>query len=66
MSTTVLGFHRLADTPPDDRPCFILERHGSLHRDDVEAVLNDLGFGLMIGPNAKTRLRQRDYAQTST
>jgi hypothetical protein len=61
-STTILGFHTVIRRPGDPRPHLILERHGSLAVADVRAVLADLGFGLLIGPKAETRLRLRDYA----
>jgi hypothetical protein len=61
MSTTVVGFHRVEGSSGDPRPQLILERHGSMHADDVRSVLDTLGFGLAIGPKAKTRLLQRDY-----
>jgi hypothetical protein len=61
MSTTVVGFHRVEGSSGDPRPQLILERHGSMHVDDVRSVLDTLGFGLAIGPKAKTRLLQRDY-----
>jgi hypothetical protein len=49
--------------PGDSRPHLVLERHGSLHVDDVRDVLDGLGFGLVIGAKARTRLPQRDYAE---
>jgi hypothetical protein len=63
MSTTIIGFHRVVRVPGDRRPYLILERHGSLHVDDVRAVLDSLGYGLVLGPKAETRLLQRDYSQ---
>lgn len=62
MSTTILGFHRLGTNPSDPRMIqFVLERHGSLHVDVVRNVLDRFGFGLEIGPRARTRLRLREY-----
>jgi len=61
MSTTIIGFHRVITVRGDRRPHLILERHGSLHVDDVRGVLDALGFGLVLGPKARTRLLQRDY-----
>jgi hypothetical protein len=61
MSTTILGFHRVEHVAGDRRPHLVLERHGSLHVDDVRAALDDMGFGLVLGPKAQTRLRLRDY-----
>ena len=63
ISTTILGFHRVEQVPGDSRPHLVLERHGSLHVDDVRDVLDGLGFGLVIGAKARTRLPQRDYAE---
>jgi tRNA A37 threonylcarbamoyladenosine synthetase subunit TsaC/SUA5/YrdC len=62
MSTTILGFHSVIRRPGDPRPHLILERHGSLAISDVRAVLASLGFGLVIGPRAETRLQVRDYS----
>ena len=61
MSTTILGFHKpgAADAR---RPGLILERHGSMHVDDVRTVLDGLGFDLTLGPRAHTRLQLREYA----
>jgi hypothetical protein len=63
MSTSILSFHALA-TPTDwcgDRPYLTLERHGSMHVDDVRAVLAAQGFGLVLGPKALRRLPPREY-----
>jgi hypothetical protein len=62
MSTTILGFHTLVRRPGDPRPHLILERHGSMPIWNVRAVLSGLGFGLVIGPKAETRLELRDYS----
>ena len=61
MSTTVLAFHRAGAEPADRRPQLVLDRHGSLHVDQVRAVLDRHGFGLAIGPRAGTRLSLREY-----
>jgi hypothetical protein len=61
MSTTILGFHKLGEGEAR-RPSLILERHGSMHVDDVRTVLDGLGFDLTIGPRAVTRLQLREYA----
>ena len=60
-STTLLGFHKLGDEPGDDRPQLVLERHGSMAADDVRAVLDSLGFGMVVSPNVQRRLLLRDY-----
>jgi hypothetical protein len=62
MSTTILGLHTVIRRPGDPRPHLILERHGSLAIADVRAVLAGLGFGLVIGPKAESRLQLRDYS----
>ena len=62
MSTTILGFSTLIRRPGDPRPHLILERHGSMPVADVRAVLTGLGYGLVIGPRADTRLQVRDYS----
>jgi hypothetical protein len=62
MSTTILGFHRLGTDAGDPRPQLVLDRHGSMHVDDVRRVLDRLGFGLAVGPRATTRLLLRDYS----
>ena len=62
MSTTILGFHTVIRRPGDPRPHLILERHGSMPIAAVRSVLAGLGFGLVIGPKAETRLQLRDYS----
>jgi hypothetical protein len=62
ISTTILGFHTVIRRPGDPRPHLILERHGSMPVADVRAVLAGLGYGLIIGPKAETRLQLRDYS----
>jgi tRNA A37 threonylcarbamoyladenosine synthetase subunit TsaC/SUA5/YrdC len=60
MSTSILAFHKLSDE--GGRPALILERHGSLHVDDVRAVAERHGFGLSLAPTARERLPLRDDA----
>ena len=60
MSTTILSFHRVLRQPGDSRPQLILERHGSLTVDAVRGILDSLGFGLVLGPTAQTKLLLRD------
>lgn len=60
MSTTLLAFHKLGS--PDGRPTLIVERHGSLHVDDLRPITDRHGFGITLGPKALTRLPQRHYA----
>jgi 2-isopropylmalate synthase len=61
MSTSILAFHRLA-SDEDGRPTLILERHGSLHADDVRQLVARRGFGLVLGLGARERLPMRDDA----
>ena len=61
VSTTVLAFHRVVRIPGDRRPCLVLERHGSLHQDDVRAILDNYGLGMVLGPRAAVRLSPRTY-----
>jgi hypothetical protein len=60
VSTTILGVHRAERA--HGRVHLVLERHGSLHADDVADVLRGLGLGLTIGGRAVTRLEPRVYA----
>jgi hypothetical protein len=64
MSTTIIGLHRVVQVPRDPRPHLVLERHGSLHADIVRGLLAEFGFGLAIGPRARTRLMLRDYTES--
>jgi hypothetical protein len=61
MSTSILAFHRLARDEAG-RPALILERHGSLHVDDVRELVERHGFGLFVAPTARERLPMRDDA----
>jgi hypothetical protein len=61
QSTTIVAFHKLAGIDDHGRPRLVLERHGSLHVDDVRQVLDRFGFGLALGPKAGTRLAVRQY-----
>lgn len=60
MSTTILAFHKVT-YDRHGQPQLFLERHGSLHVDDVSEVLKKHGFGLTIGPKAQSRLPERHY-----
>ena len=60
MSTTILGFHRVT-MGVDGRPNLRLERHGSMHINQVRDHLDRLGFGLTLAPGARTRLHLREY-----
>ena len=59
MSTTVVSFHRPAAV--DGRPALRLERYGSMHLDDVRAVLDRFDLGLEIAESGRERLQQRTY-----
>jgi tRNA A37 threonylcarbamoyladenosine synthetase subunit TsaC/SUA5/YrdC len=59
VSTTILALHRAERSR--GRVHLVLERHGSLHADDVAAVLRGLGLGLVRGPRAAVRLAPRVY-----
>ena len=63
MSTTILGLHRVVRVPGDPRPHLVLERHGSLPVDLVRRVLDEFGFGLVLGPRPTSRLLLRDYTE---
>ena len=60
-STTILAVHTLVSERGDRRPQLVLERQGSLPVDTVRAVLQEHGFGLVLGPGAGSRLQPRDY-----
>lgn len=61
MSTTVLALHKLGPSDEFGRPTLIVERHGSLHLDDLQDLVARWGFGLSLAPLASRRLSQRDY-----
>jgi hypothetical protein len=42
----------------------VLERHGSLGVEAVRGVVAEFGFGLVLGPRARTRLMLRDYTKS--
>ncbi len=62
MSTTIIAFHKLGSPTPAGRPRLLVERHGSLHVDDLRPFVERIGFGLELGPKAQTRLSERHYA----
>lgn len=59
MSTSVISFHR--DARVNGQPALRLERHGSMHVDDIRNVLERFDLALEIGEGAQTRLQQRQY-----
>jgi hypothetical protein len=60
MSTTVLALDR-TEVAPDGRVAVVMERHGSLHVDDVRAAVEPLGFAVVLGTGARRRLTARTY-----
>jgi hypothetical protein len=64
MSTTILAVHKVAPPSTAGRPGLIVERHGSLPLDELHSVVWALGFDLVLGARATTRLHQRDYDGT--
>ncbi len=64
-STSILGLHTVARVRGDRRPHLILERHGSLPAATIRAVLAELDLGLVLGPQARTRLAQHDYSAST-
>ena len=61
MSTSLLAFHRTGGHDETGRIRLVLERHGSLPVEHVRRHLHPLGFDVVLGPNARTRLAQRSY-----
>jgi hypothetical protein len=61
MSTSILAFHKLTRDEAG-RPALILERHGSLHLDDVREIVERHGFRLFVAATARERLPMRDEA----
>jgi len=58
-STTILAFHRVDDR--FERPTLHIERHGSLHIDDVQPIAARFGLNVVLGPKAQQRLPVRSY-----
>jgi tRNA A37 threonylcarbamoyladenosine synthetase subunit TsaC/SUA5/YrdC len=65
MSTSLIGFHRIAGRDEQGRIRLVLERHGSLPVEQVRRHIHPLGFDVVLGPRARTRLAQRTYGATS-
>lgn len=61
MSTTVIAFHKLGRPDAGGRPALVVERHGSLHLDDLAAIVDRWGLGLEPAPPARRRLAARSY-----
>jgi hypothetical protein len=64
MSTSLIGFHRTAGRDEGGRIRLVLERHGSLPVEQVRRHIRPLGFDVVVGPGAVTRLAQRTYGAT--
>jgi hypothetical protein len=60
-SVTLLSFH--APSLVDGRPVLTVDRHGSLHIDDVRRVAGPLGFDVVLGASAARRLAVREYTE---
>jgi hypothetical protein len=60
-SVTLLSYH--APSLVDGRPQLTVDRHGSLHVDDVRRVAEPLGFSVVLGGSAAQRLLVREYAE---
>ncbi len=60
MSTSILAFHKV-NFDSEGRPLLTLERHGSLHFDEIVKIVQKYGFGLIKGEKAHNRLPIRQY-----
>jgi tRNA A37 threonylcarbamoyladenosine synthetase subunit TsaC/SUA5/YrdC len=62
-SVTLLSFHAPAGAGPagDGRPVLTVDRHGSLHIDQVRRAAGPLGFEVRLGRTAARRLPVRAY-----
>jgi hypothetical protein len=65
MSTSLVGFHRMAGHDGQGRFPLVLERHGSLPVDQVRRHRHPLGSDVVLGPGARTRPAQRTCGATS-
>ncbi|WBB68205.1 hypothetical protein [Micromonospora sp. WMMD812] len=60
-SVTLLSFH-LPEGEWEEPPVLIVDRHGSLHVDEVRRAAAPLGLQVRLGGTARQRLRVRGYA----
>ncbi|MFI6264882.1 hypothetical protein [Micromonospora sp. NPDC051006] len=60
-SVTLLSFH-LPEGEWEEPPVLIVDRHGSLHVDEVRRAAAPLGLQVRLGAGAGERLRVRGYA----
>jgi hypothetical protein len=58
---TLLSFH--VPSLVNGRPVLTVDRHGSLHVDDVRRVAEPLGFAVVLGAPAARRLAVREYTE---
>jgi hypothetical protein len=63
-STSIVGLHRLVPSR-HARATLILERHGSLPVEHVRRAVAELGFDVVSGPGAFTRLTPRQYTSAA-
>ncbi|PWU55829.1 hypothetical protein DLJ47_08415 [Micromonospora sp. S4605] len=61
-SVTLLSFHAPTGDP-EEPPVLTVDRHGSLHLDQVRRAAAPLGLQVRLGPAAGQRLRVRAYAE---
>lgn len=66
MSTSIVSFHRTGGPQGGHRSSLVLDRHGSLHVDDVRALLASVGLGLVLADGALRRLARRRYPSSTT
>ncbi len=59
-STTILAFHRIRRSE-DGGLVLRVERHGSLHVEELRRIVGELGFAIELGPHARKRLAVRQY-----
>ena len=62
VAPTVLALHAVLPAGAGGRRRLVLERHGSLPAEKVREVVDGFGFDLALGPHARHRLPDRDYA----
>ncbi|MBA3287379.1 MAG: hypothetical protein H0U21_05045 [Acidimicrobiia bacterium] len=63
-SVTLVSFHDIAVTG-HGRPTVTIDRHGSLHVDEVRRIAHLVGFDVEIGVNARRRLEPRRYSDAA-
>jgi hypothetical protein len=58
---TLLAFHAPVADPGSGRPVLTIDRHGSLHVDEVRRAAGPLGFEVRLGGSAQRLLPVRGY-----